>query len=117
MVGQRQHASLENDAETNQAAWEAAKGAAWGGSKVSYTFPCLSCEFPSVPVSLHPSLVKKLLLSIIWNSLKMSFELVTSCEVVPHDGCLDSMREVLRTKLSFTNTHYFILLKLHTDMR
>lgn len=31
----RQHGSLEKDAETNQAAWEAAKGAAWGGTKVS----------------------------------------------------------------------------------
>jgi hypothetical protein len=34
----RQHGSLEKDAETNQAAWEAAKGAAWGGTKVSRTF-------------------------------------------------------------------------------
>jgi hypothetical protein len=29
----RQHGSLSKDAETNQAAWEAAKGAAWGGTK------------------------------------------------------------------------------------
>lgn len=34
----RQHGSLEKDAETNQAAWEAAKGAAWGGTKVSWYF-------------------------------------------------------------------------------
>jgi hypothetical protein len=32
--GMRKHGSLEKDDETNQAAWEAAKGAAWGGSKV-----------------------------------------------------------------------------------
>jgi hypothetical protein len=72
MVGQRQHASLENDAETNQAAWEAAKGAAWGGSKVNYTFSCLSCQYLSVLVSLHPYLAKKLLLSIIWSFLEMT---------------------------------------------
>ena len=30
----REHGSLTKDAETNQAAWEAAKGAAYGGVKV-----------------------------------------------------------------------------------
>ena len=30
----RQHGSLEKDQETNQAAWEAARGAVWGGAKV-----------------------------------------------------------------------------------
>jgi hypothetical protein len=30
----RQHGSLEKDEETNQAAWEAAKGALVGGTKV-----------------------------------------------------------------------------------
>jgi len=34
----RQHGSLTKDDETNQAAWEAAKGAAIGGTKVSYSF-------------------------------------------------------------------------------
>jgi hypothetical protein len=28
------HASLEKDEHANQAAWEAARGAAWGGTKV-----------------------------------------------------------------------------------
>lgn len=31
----RKHASLTKDDETNQAAWEAARGAAWGAGKVS----------------------------------------------------------------------------------
>ena len=30
----RQHGSLEKDAETNEAAWEAARGALIGGTKV-----------------------------------------------------------------------------------
>jgi hypothetical protein len=30
----REHGSLTKDAETNQAAWEAAKGAGYGGLKV-----------------------------------------------------------------------------------
>lgn len=30
----RQHGSLEKDEETNQAAWEAARGALIGGTKV-----------------------------------------------------------------------------------
>lgn len=34
----RQHGSLTSDAETNQAAWEAAKGAAWGGTKWGAAF-------------------------------------------------------------------------------
>jgi hypothetical protein len=41
----REHGSLTKDAETNQAAWEAAKGAAYGGVKVrfcsfSFLFVC-----------------------------------------------------------------------------
>jgi len=36
----RQHGSLEKDEETNQAAWEAARGALIGGTKV-----CCMCPF------------------------------------------------------------------------
>jgi hypothetical protein len=34
----REHGSLTKDAETNQAAWEAAKGAGYGGLKVCLFF-------------------------------------------------------------------------------
>ena len=30
----RRHGDLRNDAETNEAAWEAARGATWGATKV-----------------------------------------------------------------------------------
>jgi hypothetical protein len=32
-------------------------------------------------------------------------ESVTSCEVVPHGGCLDSMREALRIKTTIPKIH------------
>lgn len=34
----REHGSLTKDAETNEAAWEAARGAAYGGVKVRECF-------------------------------------------------------------------------------
>lgn len=34
----REHGSLTKDAETNEAAWEAARGAAYGGVKVCCTW-------------------------------------------------------------------------------
>jgi hypothetical protein len=40
----REHGSLTKDEETNQAAWEAARGAMVGGTKVSTCF-CVSCDF------------------------------------------------------------------------
>jgi hypothetical protein len=98
-VGQRQHASLENDAETNQAAWEAAKGAAWGGSKVSCTFSQSCCEFLDILGSFYHSLVKSFLPPTAWRFSKMSFESVTSCKVVPRNECLDSTREAQETKI------------------
>ena len=45
----RQHGSLEKDEETNQAAWEAARGALSGGTKVCIcsSFAMLFCCFAS----------------------------------------------------------------------
>jgi hypothetical protein len=37
----REHGSLTKDAETNQAAWEAVRGGAYGGIKVCCTCYCL----------------------------------------------------------------------------
>lgn len=37
----RQHGSLEKDDETNQAAWEAARGALVGGTKVRDALACV----------------------------------------------------------------------------
>jgi hypothetical protein len=53
----RQHGSLEKDAETNQAAWEAAKGAAWGGSKVRISIYVMFV-WNSILHSLHLSCVR-----------------------------------------------------------
>jgi hypothetical protein len=53
----RQHGSLEKDAETNQAAWEAAKGAAWGGSKVRISIYVMFV-WNSILYSLHLSCVR-----------------------------------------------------------
>lgn len=44
----RQHGSLKNDAEINEAAWEAARGAAAGAAKVS---SCLALVFFPLSIS------------------------------------------------------------------
>ncbi|KAH7074599.1 hypothetical protein BKA63DRAFT_316633 [Paraphoma chrysanthemicola] len=46
----RVHGTLEKDDETNQAAWEAAKGAAWGGTKWGAAFAI----FGGVAYTLSP---------------------------------------------------------------
>jgi hypothetical protein len=48
MAPSSKHASLEKDEHANEAAWQAAKGAAWGGTKVcSIEFANGDCEMSS----------------------------------------------------------------------
>ena len=48
MAPSSRHASLEKDEHASEAAWQAAKGAAWGGTKVcSIEFANGDCEMGS----------------------------------------------------------------------
>jgi hypothetical protein len=116
MVGQRQHASLENDAETNQAAWEAAKGAAWGGSKVSCTFPQTFCECLDIFDAFYHFLVKSFLPSTAWRILKSRSSRLRHAKLFTRREFGFDARSS-RSKNMIPKIHLFHAFEDHTDMR
>jgi hypothetical protein len=89
----RQHGSLEKDAETNQAAWEAAKGAAWGGSKVR--------------ISIYVMFIWNLILHSLYLSSVRVFCFMKAVDEVPiFNGLRHEMFFLLWNSCSILGAHF-----------
>ena len=105
----REHGSLTKDAETNQAAWEAVKGGAYGGIKVCCTCFCFEavlrlppalgalvdvgfacCPYPSCLLSLRHRLSHRCALSMLSVAQCSSLDMrgIDTCdfELVPNSN-------------------------------